>query len=257
MSKYEKYLAEANAMLAEGFATKAAQKSALNRVSRAYEELREQIQRRYLDTPKNEATEVMTDLYYDMPYSSPSQWRPKHDKLLADSGLEQPGDREKIAALIAKYAEIKAAPIVPAGSKKDPLTLRAEELEAEFTAKAQADKTYEPSKDLEKQVRLPVGATQHYATSVKGNTFLRWKYYLSGRVTALRTILGVAEMKQLELDGKTEQAAVYRAAFEKTDPWAVHVADRANSPVTQAVRAVSEADTIEGVIDSMTRGSKP
>lgn len=248
MSKYEKYIAEANAMLAEGFTSKAAQKAAMNRVSRAYEELREEIQRRYLDESKPTVTQAMQDLYWGIP-AYVNQWKSKHDKLLADSGLEKPGDREKIAALVAKYAEIKAAPIVPAGSKKDPLTAKAEELEAEFTAKAKADETYDPSKDLEKQVFMSVGAIQHYATSVKGNTFLRWKYYLSGRVTALRTILGVAEMKRLELDGKTEQAAAYREAFMKTDPWAVHIADRENSKVAQAMRAIRHADTIEGVTD--------
>lgn len=101
IARIEKYEARARELVAEGFATKAAQGRARELASRAYEEAK-----RLINGPGT--YEVMCDVPYET-----NNYRAKHSALILKAFPALTAEVAVLERVIALYAEIKAAPIAP------------------------------------------------------------------------------------------------------------------------------------------------
>lgn len=107
----ESRLSDALEMLDAGFTTKAAQKRALESLSKAYEEARRNIQRQLIDKRRGEIEanpDAKTDaFYYDMPQDL-HHWREKHavTALEISRGVD---NTETFTWIVAKIAELAKA----------------------------------------------------------------------------------------------------------------------------------------------------
>lgn len=140
-----KYEARARALLAAGFATKAAQKEAREECTRAFQGVRGELQSVYLAMPREaQDIEGATALYYGIDY--PHVYKAKHSDAIRahiPGAAHLIADFERLAAL---SAEIKAAPIVAKPSKAEVQRERTEllaqtinqALRAQFMAQAPA-----------------------------------------------------------------------------------------------------------------------
>lgn len=90
------------------FATKAARKDALDKLSREYDKARNTIQGMYLALPESERTEAKTEVYYG-PYQL-NHWRPKHSEAVLREFPQAAGTVLYIQELVAAREAIKAAP---------------------------------------------------------------------------------------------------------------------------------------------------
>lgn len=111
--RFDRYEAEARKLLAEGFVTKAAQQRAKEFASRAFEEVKDAIQKAFLNGPREGAHGSPAEkVYYAVP-SYPHEWKPRHAAMIRDdlpAAAVYIADADRIAALAA---EIKATPILP------------------------------------------------------------------------------------------------------------------------------------------------
>lgn len=90
------------------FATKAARKEALDKLSRAYDKCRNVIQTAYLALPNSERTEAKTEVYYG-PYQL-NHWRAKHSALVLNEFPQLASTVAEIEALVKAREAVKAAP---------------------------------------------------------------------------------------------------------------------------------------------------
>jgi hypothetical protein len=97
-------------LLAAGFTTKADQKNAKERASRAFDDARDMIQGVFLAIPHEERTEAQDAVYGGMPYG-PHQWRAKHAEMVRADLPAAAEHLPTIERLVALYMEIKAAPL--------------------------------------------------------------------------------------------------------------------------------------------------
>jgi hypothetical protein len=90
------------------FATKAARKEALDKLSRAYDKCRNVIQGAYLALPHAERTEAKTEVYYG-PYQL-NHWRAKHSAAVLNEFPSLASTVAEIEALVKAREAVKAAP---------------------------------------------------------------------------------------------------------------------------------------------------
>jgi hypothetical protein len=90
------------------FATKAARKDALDKLSRQYDKARDVIQKTYLALPHDQRTEAKTEVYYG-PYQL-NHWRPKHSAAALKEFPELAATVKTIEELVAAREAVKAAP---------------------------------------------------------------------------------------------------------------------------------------------------
>lgn len=90
------------------FATKAARKDAMDKLSRAYDKARNTIQTAYLALPHAERTEAKTEVYYG-PYQL-NHWRPKHSMLVLNEFPSLASVVADIEALVKAREAVKNAP---------------------------------------------------------------------------------------------------------------------------------------------------
>lgn len=107
----QKHQAQAQELLAAGFATKVAQKAAREAACRAYSELKGAVQGVYLALPRQERTQEQSDLYFDFPLY-PHEWRAKHVVAIRTALPAAAKYIPAIEEIVALAASIKAQPIV-------------------------------------------------------------------------------------------------------------------------------------------------
>lgn len=90
------------------FATKAARKEALDKLSRAYDKCRDVIQNAYLAIPNDKRTEAQTEVYYG-PYQL-NHWRAKHSAAVLNEFPSLASTVAEIEALVKAREAVKAAP---------------------------------------------------------------------------------------------------------------------------------------------------
>lgn len=250
--RYLRSIEKARELIDAGFPSKAAQKSAMQYLSRAYEVVRDDI---LFGGEDGLAHQSRDNLLAEGDYQVADAALPfdLHQFRDRKPGVAVLAERKPDhLALIQELARLrdtaKGMPIAPVVKPDDPIAELTKQIEAELTERMQANPSFDASKELSERVKLPASGFPHVVTNSHGTTFLRWKYYLAGRVTALNTIVAISEMKSLEADGKAKQAAELRAAIEKTDPVALRLVDQCNeTAVDKALRRAKAADSIEGV----------
>lgn len=103
----ERKAAKAKAVEGVRFPTKQSRKDALDRLSRAYDKARNELQGLYLALPNDKRTEAKTAVYYG-PYQL-SHWRAKHAEAALREFPEAASIVERITKLVAEREVIKTA----------------------------------------------------------------------------------------------------------------------------------------------------
>ena len=186
-----------------GFSSKAAQKRALDDVTRAYEMLRRQVQNACLASKGGTGpmTDAVTDIYYNCP-SYPHAFRAKH---AAAVRIEFP-ELEAVVANLESLAALRNAIVStvitpPAKDETKAHTARVIESIAALMArrKVQFAMAFDLTDVLGDKCRINgFSCTSHYVTNAHGTQFIRTFYYLFGKLTPLNTILAGAQAKMLE-----------------------------------------------------------
>lgn len=188
-----------------GFTTKAAQKQALDYLSRAYEKIRDNIGYKILDIRNakfNIFEEIdpecnrLTDLYYLLPYNLCHYRTIKHGEQLIDMFPEMVAQMEYLFEL---YTTIKSADIHKVAPKicNQEEVIRIEKTLSEIFAasKESFDRTMRLA-ELFKGV--PVSVTPHMVWMNNGTRYVRYFYYVAGKMTALNTIIAAMETYERE-----------------------------------------------------------
>jgi|GEM_PF-1531724 len=193
----EDRISVAQAAFEAGFASKAAQKRALDELNSAYSNLRRDLMNAILDARSDANEEENHADYWGVP-SDLHQVRERHLTIVTRYGFSAPLVRD----LIALRASIKAAAIAPAPAKSDAeqkveavrKTIR-EEMEAR---KAQFVEGMTIARLFN---GLPVSVNAHWVHGHKGTNFIRYFFYLAGELTPLNMIMAIAETYQAEKEG--------------------------------------------------------
>lgn len=184
----------------KGFHTKADQKRCLELVSRHYEEVRHKITDGFLNM-RNAGTmtdEEMSPLYYDFPYGL-HQIRPKHSVIYS---IYFPEEMTEIEYLVQLRNTVKEAPIVKIVSETVEQKEKVEKIEKSLKEIFEHNMN-ECNRGLrlaELFKYLPISVTPHWVFR-DGGRFIRYFYFMAGKLTALNTILCI--MQTLEDEKET------------------------------------------------------
>lgn len=250
-NQFKKNYEAALSAMDAGFSSKSAQQQAIGRLSRAYDAVRDSVlydaESGVLSLAQRGSIEQgIADGMLDMPFEL-------HQVRLTQpwvNALKEvlPEHHSALVLLVEARKSAKEMPIKPVVKVVDAAEELAKQLEEKLNNGAAKDRDFDPSKALEDEVSLPVGAFPHMVQNSHGTVFMRWKYYLSGHVTALKTIVSIAQLLNDERSGKNAKTDAARAAIEKNDPVALRLADRwVGDRVGQAIGAVRKARTINAV----------
>jgi hypothetical protein len=207
-ARAEKFTAEALEAFEAGFASKAAQKRALDSLNRAFDMLKEAHGMEYrAAAPLNEKIGALTAAEYaertayfesvELPFDL-HQMREHHlDRLSAERAACARGLIDLRAGI--KGAEI--AHIEPANKPLKELKARVEKSVAALMdqRKAQFINAVELGEIFG---NLPVSLNAHYVHGHKGAVFIRTFYYVNGKLTPLNLILAALEEIQRRKDAK-------------------------------------------------------
>lgn len=107
VAKVERAAAKAKALEGVQFPTKQSRKDALDKLSRAFDRARDELQDMYLALPDAQRTEAKTAIYYGP--MQLSHWRPKHAEAALREFPKAANIVERINALVAQREAIKTA----------------------------------------------------------------------------------------------------------------------------------------------------
>ena len=186
-----------------GFKSEAARKRALGELSSAYEYLYRETHNAIIDAGRAAFPEWMisgaTEQYegycdylnsHDLPFAL-SSIRPKHFELFSGH------DQVILTVLVDMRKAIKNAEIILVEASEN--VKRAEVVRKTLREEMDArQEIYINGYDLSKILGLNVSANAHYVRHSKGTEFIRYFYYLNGNLTALNTIIAIAQ--KLEKD---------------------------------------------------------
>lgn len=180
------YLAAAAAAFETGFASKAAQKRALDDLNRAYSRARDAATGAMLAAK----VDTVSPDYWELPFDLHNV-RDRHVAILE---VWTPG--HAVADMVAMRAEIKAAtiaaPVVNETAAKVE-TVRRSIVEEMERRKAQ----FVQGLDMADRFGgLSVSVNAHWVHGHKGAVFLRHFFYLFGRLTPLNTIIAIADERE-------------------------------------------------------------
>lgn len=199
-------IASAQAAFEAGFASKAAQKRALDELNRAYETIQDAAYvAQIAAAPYQHSAVILTeeqraergaffranDLPFDLHHV-----RDRHLQIIdrwLHSGLEN------VKALIALRAAIKDAEIAPAPAKPE-IEVKAEAVRKTIAEEMEARKVqFVEGLGIARLFNgLPVSVNVHWVHGHKGAVFLRHFFYLRGKLTPLNMILAIAEAHAAE-----------------------------------------------------------
>ena len=184
-----------------GFPSEAARKRALDDLNRAYCSIRDAAFDAICSAVRQIAAETADDdactaLFREneLPYDL-HQVRDRHFPILERFGAQH----ALVSDLVALRAAIKAAPINPA-PQRDPAGQRAETVRKSILEELQRRKeTYVRGLDLARRFGgLRVSVNAHLVYGHKGAVFTRNFFYLNGELTALQTIIAIADTLERE-----------------------------------------------------------
>ena len=192
-------IASAQSAFEAGFASKAAQKRALDDLNRAFKSVRDGLMTAILVARTDVDEEKNREDYWSIPFEL-HHIRDKHLEIAARYSEEFAIVRD----LIALRAAIKSAEIAPPPAKPE-IEVKAEKvrrsiLEEMESRKAQFIEGLEVTRLFN---GLPVSANAHMVHGHKGAVFVRHFFYLNGKITALNMILAIAEAHEAEKESES------------------------------------------------------
>lgn len=194
-------IALAQAAFEAGFASKAAQKRALDDLNRAYDAIRTaahdaQISYANGNPALNNHGENRNRFFNDndLPFDL-HQVRDRHVEIIAKWGNEA----QTVRDLIALRAAIKAAPIAPAPVKPE-AEAKAEAVRKSIVEIMEARKAqFVEALEIGRMFGgLPVSVNAHWVHGHKGAVFVRHFFYLRGKLTPLNLIIAAADQLERE-----------------------------------------------------------
>lgn len=201
MKTPEDRIAAAQAAFEAGFASKAAQKRALDDLNRAYSRIRDAAHSRQI---------ARANERFGNDYQARSEFFAKND---VPFDLHQVRDRHvtiitfwtdaetsrTLVSAIALRAAIKEAPIAPAPAKPE-AEVKAEAVRKSIIEEMEARKAqFIEGLDIARHFNgLPVSVNAHYVHGHKGTVFIRHFFYLRGKLTPLNMILAIADAYKAE-----------------------------------------------------------
>ena len=192
MNKMTRYIDRALAEWDNGFSSKASKKRALDNLNRAYDAVREEISNFMLRVPREERDNTWNKLYWELPFNL-YQWKAKHNDAFLGEGFEK--EVKEIKGLIEYREAIKSTEVVPPFKAESPEQKTREEIESYLHSlyKGQQEKYVNGVELADKFGGLHVTANAHWVTNQHGTVFTRHFFYLFGKLTALNTIIAVAQ----------------------------------------------------------------
>lgn len=197
ITRAEKNIANAIAMMADGFSSKAAKKRVTDMLGRAYDSVRDAVHAHFLNVPHEARTQEQTDGYYDIP-NHLSHWRDRHAEMVLKMFPQAQREIDLINELVSLRAEVLATEIVapeivaPEVVAKPERVVRAEKLLSEIID--QREQQYLRGIYLGELFNgLSVYANTHVVVNARGTQFVRSFYYLFGKLTPLNVICAAAE----------------------------------------------------------------
>lgn len=205
------FITSAQAAFEAGFASKAAQKRALEDLNRAFDRTRNALTDAILKARTPETEEQNHADYWGIPYDL-HQVRDRHFEIAAryteDFGI--------VRDMIALRAAIKAAPLAPAPVKSE-IEVKAETVRRSIVEEMERRKAMfvegleigrifaalyprknKDGTDAGPAASLPVSVNAHMVWGHKGAVFPRHFFYLRGKLTPLNTILAIADQLERE-----------------------------------------------------------
>lgn len=178
---YEAATARAAEALEAGFATKAAQKDALDDVSIAYRAVRYVVTEAFLDAGEADRT-------WDVPFDLHQVRGAKHAALFG-------AEWNRVALLVDLRAAIKGAEIKRVENpNKAEVELKGRVIATIEEEMARIGAQYAEAIDLGRTLKgLPVTARTHYVTNEFGTTFLRTFWFLNGKMVRFNVIAAAYE----------------------------------------------------------------
>lgn len=202
----EDRIATAQASFEAGFASKAAQKRALDELSSAYEGIRRYLMDAILKARTEENDAQNEQDYWAIPMYL-HEVRDRHFPI----AYAYTGRFAIVRDLMGLRAAIKDAPIAPPPAKPE-VEVKAEAIRRSIVEEMERRKAnfvegldvariwneVFPSKNG--GISLPVSVNAHWVHGHKGTDFVRHFFYLSGKLTPLNTIIAIADTLQREKD---------------------------------------------------------
>ena len=194
------YRAEAEQLIAQGFSSKAQQKEAIGKLSRAYDFLTEEHRDKVRKTvwgklPADSQHMARVELFeqYELPMSL-HHYRAKHEAAATFSGTA-----DQIAELVDLRATAKQSPVVAPEPSLAAKTKNAELGIRELISKRMAQ--YETALEIgHKFGGLPVSVSQRHCVNQHGTQYTQLFFYLGGKLTPLGIIIAAQD----ELDSTAE-----------------------------------------------------
>ena len=178
------------------FATKTAQKEAMNKVTRKYEELVKDVVKAAMDnmTKEQRESKEVDELYWSFP-------TPNTHKTLVKRWLKCKQDVNKLAeleTLANEYQELKAAPITQKQKSLEDL-IEEEVKNINFKGKKEDEVSHSEIVEILKKFKIDVAkdyaiytATRHtVVNAVSGKVGIRTFYYLNGKLVKLNYLIAV------------------------------------------------------------------
>lgn len=211
--KIEDRIATAQTAFEAGFASKAAQKRALDELNRAYETIRNSVHDKVRDIAWGENAEKDAEGFdarraifdnYDLPFEL-HQVRDRH--FVAVAVFEE---FAIVRDLIALRNAIKAAAIIEVSAKPE-IEVKADAVRRTIVEEMERRKAMfisgmelgrmmgELFPDRKGAKALPITVNAHWVRGHKGTDFVRYFFYLNAKLTPLNIIMGVAQALEAEV----------------------------------------------------------
>ena len=190
-----RYIDRALAEWDNGFSSKASKKRALDNLNRAYDAVREEISNFMLRVPREERDNTWNKLYWELPFNL-YQWKAKHNDAFLGEGFEK--EVKEIKGLIEYREAIKSTEVVPPFKAESLEQKKREEVESYLDAlQRRYDENFITGIELADVFGgLDVTVNGHWVTNQHGTVFTRHFFYLFGKLTALNTIIAVAQQHE-------------------------------------------------------------
>lgn len=190
---YSKHIETALEAFDAGFSSAASKKRCFELLNAAYDIVRHQISHGYLDL-RNSG--VMTDdeiheLYYGVPFGL-HQWRSKHSDAYKK---DFPTQVERIESLVVIRNSVKETEIVKVAPKNAEYKEQVERIEKSLHEIFEARmESYERTLRIAELFKgLHVSVHPHMCYMNNGTKYVRYFYYVHGKLTALSTIMAAVQ----------------------------------------------------------------
>lgn len=189
-----------------GFKSESARKRAQTHVSQAYELIRSDAHNQTIDAGRVAFPEAMNGndeqfreyIEFMTAHDIPSELHQIRDRHHAFFDAEQ---QAILPRLIELRSAIKTAPTIKV--EADPMDAKVIEIRTTLAEEMEARQArFLTAYDMTKHFGMSVSVSAHWVTHQKGTEFIRHFFYLNGNLTALNTIIAIADTLKRESEGK-------------------------------------------------------